>query len=147
MRSSSSSRKNSKFRKTSRRANTAQDRLLAGPSLGSSSSSSFSNEDGSSRDENSVDRNGIGLDIAVLDANGDQWMGAWDKKFEDLKITHLRSPMFFHPDPRDRDGLLGFAYRDGVPREGELVCCLHCFFWRNELKILAYFPHSSSVEY
>lgn len=47
-------------------------------------------------------------------------MSAWDKKFKDLKISHLRSPMFFHPDPRDRDGLLGFAYKDGRPKEGEL---------------------------
>jgi hypothetical protein len=31
----------------------------------------------------------------------------------------LRSPMFFHPDPRDRDGLLEFTYKEG--RESELV--------------------------
>jgi len=47
-------------------------------------------------------------------------MGAWDKKFKDLKISHLRSPMFFHPDPGDRDGLLGYAYKDGEPEKGEL---------------------------
>lgn len=47
-------------------------------------------------------------------------MSAWDKKFKDLKISHLRSPMFFHPDPRDRDGLLEFAHRDGVPGKGVL---------------------------
>jgi hypothetical protein len=61
-----------------------------------------------------------GPDIAVLDAFSDKWMGAWDKKFKDLKISHLRSPMFFHPDPRDRDGLLGFAYKDGEPKRDEL---------------------------
>lgn len=58
------------------------------------------------------------LDIKVLDASGDEWMSAWNEKFESLKIKHLRSPMFFHPDPRDRDGLLAFAYMNG--REDEL---------------------------
>jgi hypothetical protein len=47
-------------------------------------------------------------------------MNAWDKKFESLNISHLRSPMFFHPDPRDRDGLLAFAHREGDPHDGEL---------------------------
>lgn len=45
-------------------------------------------------------------------------MSSWNEKFEQLKINHLRSPMFFHPDPRDRDGLLAFAYMSG--REAEL---------------------------
>ena len=45
-------------------------------------------------------------------------MSAWDSKFSRLGISHLRSPMFFHPDPRDRDGLLEFAYKEG--RESEL---------------------------
>jgi hypothetical protein len=45
-------------------------------------------------------------------------MGAWNKRFEILSITHLRSPMFFHPDPRDRDGMLEYAYRQG--KESEL---------------------------
>jgi len=58
------------------------------------------------------------LDIAVLDASGDRWMSSWNSKFKALKIKHLRSPMFFHPDPRDKDGLLSFAYRTG--RESEL---------------------------
>lgn len=59
-----------------------------------------------------------GLDIAVVDAHGDKWMSGWHQRFKNLRISHLRSPMFFHPDPRDRDGLLSFAYRSG--REGEL---------------------------
>jgi len=45
-------------------------------------------------------------------------MSSWNEKFEDLGITHLRSPMFFHPDPRDRDGMLEFAVREG--RQAEL---------------------------
>ncbi|KAH7418361.1 hypothetical protein BKA64DRAFT_564285 [Cadophora sp. MPI-SDFR-AT-0126] len=80
--------------RTSRRAHTSPDRLLPGHSI--------SNHD---------------LDITVLDANGDQWMSAWNEKFEDLGITHLRSPMFFHPDPRDRDGMLEFAVREGRQEE------------------------------
>lgn len=44
-------------------------------------------------------------------------MSAWDSKFAELQITHLRSPMFFHPDPRDRDGLLGWVYKNGRERE------------------------------
>ena len=91
----SSTTKHPKARRTSRRSNTVTDRLLRGPSLPSKSS----------------------MDIAVLDAHSDKWMSAWDAKFEDLKISHLRSPMFFHPDPRDRDGLLSFAYRQGRERE------------------------------
>ncbi|KAH7360759.1 hypothetical protein BKA65DRAFT_391319 [Rhexocercosporidium sp. MPI-PUGE-AT-0058] len=81
--------------RTSRRARTSPDRLLPGHDV--------SNHE---------------LDIAVLDANGDQWMSSWNEKFENLGITHLRSPMFFHPDPRDRNGMLEFAVREG--RQGEL---------------------------
>lgn len=53
-----------------------------------------------------------------LDESGDKWMSAWNERFERLNISHLRSPMFFQIDPKDRDGLLGFAHRE--EREGEL---------------------------
>ncbi len=89
------SRNNNKPIRTSRRAHTSADRFVAGHSV--------SNHE---------------LDIAVLDANGDQWMSAWDERFERLGISHLRSPMFFHPDPRDRDGLLEFTVSEG--RQDEL---------------------------
>jgi len=46
----------------------------------------------------------------VLDASADEWMAAWRTRFRNLQIKHLRSPLFFHPDPRDRDGLLAFAH-------------------------------------
>lgn len=98
MKSSVSSRRNTKPTKTSRRS-TAQDRLLSGSSV-------------------ELDDNEVEIDIAVLDANGESWMSAWNDNFDRLKISHLRSPMFFHPDPRDRDGLMGFAYNEG--REHEL---------------------------
>lgn len=44
-------------------------------------------------------------------------MSAWNEKFDELGITHLRSPMFFHPDPRDRDGLLAYAVTAERQRE------------------------------
>lgn len=86
----SSSLRTTKAARSSRRSNTAPDRLLSGPPIPSS-------ED---------------LDLVVLDTNG-KWMGEWNTNFEKLGISHLRSPMFFHPDPRDRDGLKAFAWSEG----------------------------------
>jgi hypothetical protein len=57
--------------------------------------------------------------VVVLDATSSTWLGQWHARFADLKIQHLRSPLFFHPDPRDRDGLLSYAYEQG--REAELT--------------------------
>ncbi|RVX71309.1 hypothetical protein B0A52_04883 [Exophiala mesophila] len=51
--------------------------------------------------------------IIVLDAVSDKWMGAWGERFRKLQIDHLRSPLFFHPDPRDRDALLTFSHFSG----------------------------------
>lgn len=94
MKASANSKRTTKPTRTSRRSHTAADRLLHGSPISGH------------------------LDIAVLDENSDQWMSAWNGKFKRLGINHLRSPMFFHPDPRDRDGLLEFTYKEG--REGEL---------------------------
>lgn len=91
----SSTQRRWKATRTSRRSNIGTDQLLSGPCVSS-------------------DR----LDIKVLDADGDTWMNAWNEKFESLNISHLRSPMFFHPDPRDRDGLLAFAFMN--KKENEL---------------------------
>lgn len=55
----------------------------------------------------------------VLDSSGNDWMAQWNRLFETFEISHLRSPMFFHPDPQDRDGFLAFAHEEG--RNGELV--------------------------
>jgi hypothetical protein len=92
----SNTTKHPKTHRTSRRSHTASDRLLQG-----TSPPSFHH----------------GIDVAVLDANGDKWMSSWDERFKGLGISHLRSPMFFHPDPRDRDGLLSFVYRKGREKE------------------------------
>ncbi|KAK5955165.1 hypothetical protein OHC33_003845 [Knufia fluminis] len=51
--------------------------------------------------------------IVVLDAGSDGWIATWKQRFSNLNIPHLRSPLFFHPDPGDRDGLLAFAHEQG----------------------------------
>ena len=60
----------------------------------------------------------------VLDASGDKWMANWNRLFKLFNITHLRSPMLFHVDPRDRDGLLGYAYEQ--QRDSELKEIQNC---------------------
>lgn len=59
--------------------------------------------------------------IVVLDANDGGWMAAWRSRFRNLQIDHLRSPLFFHPDPRDRDGLLAFSHFMGRSDELEEI--------------------------
>lgn len=51
--------------------------------------------------------------MVVLDAEHDDWMGEWNRLFGYFGIEYLRSPAFFHVDPRDRDGLLEFASASG----------------------------------
>lgn len=58
-------------------------------------------------------------DILVLDKTGDSFMCQWHNQFDAVKIPHLRSPMFFHPDPLDIDSLVAFAHSQG--REKELM--------------------------
>ncbi|KAI5302774.1 hypothetical protein KEM56_000367 [Ascosphaera pollenicola] len=56
--------------------------------------------------------------VLVLDSSGATWMSRWNRLFSTYEISHLRSPMFFHVDPMDRDGMLGYARETG--RENEL---------------------------
>ncbi|KAI0873563.1 FAD binding domain-containing protein [Hypoxylon argillaceum] len=58
------------------------------------------------------------LDLLALDAFGTSWMQRWQGMFKTFDISHLRSPMFFHVDPAERDGLLSYAYAKG--RDDEL---------------------------
>lgn len=67
-----------------------------------------SNNSESSHDESPENRS-----IIVLDAHSSQWMSAWKERFRKLQIDHLRSPLFFHPDPRDRDALLAYSHFHG----------------------------------
>ena len=53
------------------------------------------------------------FNIKVVDSSGCDWLKSWTMNFTALGISHLRSPMFFHPCPRDRDGLLAFARETG----------------------------------
>ncbi|KAF2118212.1 hypothetical protein BDV96DRAFT_569491 [Lophiotrema nucula] len=56
-------------------------------------------------------------DMLILDAEGNQWMTRWKHLFNRYGIEHLRSPMFFHVDPADRDALLSYAYELGQEKD------------------------------
>ncbi|CDR37849.1 CYFA0S01e18272g1_1 [Cyberlindnera fabianii] len=58
-------------------------------------------------------------DILILDKIAPRFMAQWGNQFEALGIKHLRSPMFFHPNPSDSDAMTAFAYANG--REDELM--------------------------
>lgn len=64
-------------------------------------------------------RNSPRPNMIVLDADHDDWMGRWNRLFDTFAIKHLRSPMFWHVDPHDRDSLLSKTYEEG--REEEMV--------------------------
>ncbi|TGJ85815.1 hypothetical protein E0Z10_g2953 [Xylaria hypoxylon] len=57
------------------------------------------------------------LDLLALDASGTSWMQRWQGLFKAFDISYLRSPMFFHVDPSERDGLLSYAYANGRSEE------------------------------
>lgn len=61
-------------------------------------------------------------DVLVLDGTGDQWMARWNRLFNTFNISHLRSPMFFHIDPAERDGLLSYAHMNGRGNELTEIC-------------------------
>jgi hypothetical protein len=58
-------------------------------------------------------------DILVLDKTGEGFMQQWHNQFDAVKIPHLRSPMFFHPDPLDIDSMVAFSHSNG--RQEELM--------------------------
>lgn len=58
-----------------------------------------------------------GLSMLVLDSTGDQWMEKWNRAFRTLEIQQLRSPMFFHVDPGDRDGMLAYTQETGREKD------------------------------
>lgn len=49
-------------------------------------------------------------DIKVIDSISDNFMGQWNNQFDSCQIPFLRSPMFFHPDPVNIDGMYNYAY-------------------------------------
>jgi hypothetical protein len=73
--------------------------------------------------------------ILVLDSSGDEWMSKWNRLFSLLEISHLRSPMFFHPDPHDRDGLLAYAHSMGQQDECiEIAGCVGKELSKHQMK-------------
>ncbi|CAE6369845.1 unnamed protein product [Rhizoctonia solani] len=58
------------------------------------------------------------MKILVLDKLGEGWMTSWNRHFNAFNITHLRSPLFWHPGPADLDALLSFAERKGRSTSG-----------------------------
>lgn len=58
-------------------------------------------------------------DLLVIDARGDKFLTQWDAQFNACQIPYLRSPMFFHIDPSDIDGMISFAHLN--KREKELM--------------------------
>lgn len=55
--------------------------------------------------------------MIIVDADGTDWMAKWKRLFRIFSIDYLRSPMFFHVDPADRDGLLGYTHEQQRQRE------------------------------
>ncbi|TKY85743.1 hypothetical protein EX895_005283 [Sporisorium graminicola] len=58
------------------------------------------------------------IKILVIDKLGEGFLGLWRRNFRALKISHLRSPMFFHPDASDFDALIAYANQQGQAGEG-----------------------------
>lgn len=44
-------------------------------------------------------------------------MQRWNNAFKSLEIKQLRSPMFFHVDPGDRDGMLAYTQETGRDKD------------------------------
>lgn len=73
--------------------------------------------------------------MVVLDSSGNRWMSQWKRLFATLEISHLRSPMFFHPDPHDRDGLLAYAHAAGKECECiEIAGCVGKEISKHQMK-------------
>ncbi|EPE10879.1 fad binding domain-containing protein [Ophiostoma piceae UAMH 11346] len=51
--------------------------------------------------------------MLVVDASDNKWLGRWNRLFGAYNITHLRSPLLWHVDPKDRDSLLARAHEQG----------------------------------
>ncbi|EAW09646.1 FAD binding domain protein [Aspergillus clavatus NRRL 1] len=89
------------------------------PSLASSLSPSSVDMDTDMSGEKRLGaRRESGVSVLVLDGTGERWMQRWETAFRTLEIAQLRSPMFFHVDPGDRDGMLAYARETG--READL---------------------------
>ncbi|EED19190.1 FAD binding domain protein [Talaromyces stipitatus ATCC 10500] len=85
----------------------------------------------------------------VLDSSGSRWMERWHRAFKALRIEHLRSPMFFHVDPADRDGMLAYTRETG--REKELFELSGCVgqelskHKRKKIRNISQFPREAEI--
>uniref|UniRef100_V5ERM2 L-ornithine N(5)-monooxygenase [NAD(P)H] n=1 Tax=Kalmanozyma brasiliensis (strain GHG001) TaxID=1365824 RepID=V5ERM2_KALBG len=59
------------------------------------------------------------IKILIIDKLGEGFLGLWRRNFRALRISHLRSPMFFHPDASDFDSLIAYANQQGRAERGE----------------------------
>ncbi|KAL4979247.1 hypothetical protein BDW66DRAFT_110697 [Aspergillus desertorum] len=91
----------------------------------SADSTTFTESNGSTNsvssqasDSESEEESKGSLTLKVLDSTSPHWLTKWHRAFNTLEIAQLRSPMFFHVDPRDRDGMLAFTNEQG--REDDL---------------------------
>lgn len=64
-----------------------------------------------------VQKNFAASDLLVLDAFSDKFMAQWDSQFEAFRIPFLRSPMFFHLDPQNVDGLVSYSHMNGREKD------------------------------
>jgi len=62
--------------------------------------------------------------MLVLDGTSNKWMSRWNQQFKTFEISHLRSPMFFHVDPADRDALVSYTKENN--RETDLKEIKNC---------------------
>ncbi|KAL4885101.1 hypothetical protein BJY04DRAFT_232530 [Aspergillus karnatakaensis] len=83
----------------------------------SASDSGFESASGSDREDGKSHGKGQGLSMLVLDSTGTQWLDKWNRAFKMLEIEQLRSPMFFHVDPGDRDGMLAYTTEQGREKD------------------------------
>ncbi|KAL4810502.1 hypothetical protein BDV18DRAFT_58182 [Aspergillus unguis] len=92
----------------------------------SSSTGGGENESMTSLSDNEEDESEkeVKPSMLVLDSTAPSWLSKWNRAFATLEIEQLRSPMFFHPDPSDRDGMLAYTTEQG--REKDLYEIPNC---------------------
>lgn len=92
------------------------------------SANTNSSDAASANNDDDDDGKSLAISSTVLDASGTRWMERWHGLFRMLQIDFLRSPMFFHVDPADRDGMLAYSQETGREQVGkdlwELAGCV-----------------------
>lgn len=60
-------------------------------------------------------------DLLIIDSTSSKFLKQWDNQFENCKIPFLRSPMFFHPDPANIDGLFTYFEANRRDKDSDLL--------------------------